>query len=132
MASAETPTATAGTRLLICVPPPHRGESDEPINDIFLIDAENVRKILTNTGGAVLQLAEWQRIVLLEVRVAVEVRDDTPFHEVKQAWRFEENEAQAGRRPKAEGAIVELMESGWNSTSGLPNGWNARGEVVWY
>jgi hypothetical protein len=93
MASAETPTATAGTRLLIRVSLPHRGESDEPINDIFLVDAENVRKILTNTGGAVLQLTEWQRTVLLEVRVAVEVRDDTPFHEVKQGWRFEENEA---------------------------------------
>ena len=75
--------ATAGTRLLVRVSLPHRGESDEPINDVFLVDAENVRKILTNTGGAVLQLTEWQGTVLLEVRVAVEVRDDTPFHEVK-------------------------------------------------
>lgn len=132
MASAEAPTATAGTGLLVRVSLSHGGELDEPINDVFLVDAENSRKILANAGGAVLQLTEWQGTVLLEVRVAVEVGDDTSFHEVKQGRRFEENETQAGRRPKAQGAVVELVEEGGNSPSRLLNGWNALGEALWY
>ncbi len=132
MASAEAPATAAGTRLLVRMSLPHRGESDQPINDIFFVDAEKRRKILANAGGAVPQLTEWQGTVLLEVRVAVEVGDDTPFHEVKQGRRFAENETQAGRRPKAQGAVVELVEEGGNSPSRLLNDWDAFGEALWY
>jgi hypothetical protein len=132
MASAEAPATAAGTRLLVRMSLPHRGEPDQPINDIFIVDAEKRRKVLANAGGAVPQLTEWQGTVLLEVRVAVEVGDDTPFHEVKQGRRFAENETQAGRRPKAEGAVVELVEEGGNSPSRLLNDWNAFGEALWY
>ena len=132
MASAKAPTATAGTRLFVRVSLPHRGEPDESINDIVLVDAENRCKVLANAGCAVLQLTKRQGTVLLEVRVAVEVRDDAPFHKVKQGRRLEENETQAGRRPKTEGAVVELVERGGDSLSGFLNGWNALGEALWY
>jgi hypothetical protein len=132
MASAEAPATAAGTRLLVRMSLPHRGEPDEPINDIFFVDAEKRRKILANAGGAVPQLTEWQGTVLLEVRVDVEVGNDTPFHEVKQGRRFEENETQAGRRPKAEGAVVEPVERGGDSPSDLLNGRNMLGEALWY
>jgi hypothetical protein len=132
MASAEAPATAAGTRLLVRMSLPHRGEPDEAINDIFFVDAEKRRKILANAGGAVPQLTEWQGTVLLEVRVGVEVGNDTPFHEVKQGRRFEEKETQAGRRPKAEGAVVEPVERGGDSPSDLLNGRNMLGEALWY
>jgi len=132
VASAQAPTAATRTGSPVRVAFSHRRQSNEPINKDFLVDTEDRGKVLANTGCPVLQLAEWQGTSHLEVRVAVQVRDDTPLHELEQGGRLEEDETQTGRRAKAKGAVAKLVERGRNALPSFPNRWNAFGECLRY
>ena len=94
MASAETKHATARARLLVCVTLPHSRKPHELMNEIFAVRAIEGGKILTDSVLAMLQLAEGQATVSLEVGVAVQIGDDASLDETKDGRGFSEDQSE--------------------------------------
>ena len=70
--------------------------------------------------------------MLLEVRVSVEVRNNTSFYELEQRRRSKQDEPQASRRPQAKCTVIKLVEERRNSPTCLLHRRDAVWEGVWH